>query len=282
MPKRTPKPSRIFIYGRGRVGTFLHGMLPQSQLCRGRSFFKDLKAKKHCWTEADVIVLALPNDALPPLIACLPISATSPLFFHTSGQLGAPKPCAMLHPALSILSVRHAPSDTVWGVSGSMAHMRWAKRTFIPLKVKLVIIPSKQAALYHLACTYAANVSFAVLTEATLLFQTAGLSSKDVQALSASLFRSALTNYSRLPLSRVNADTLRSSITGPIARNDVHTVSNHLKALQPLSSRQSDMYLLMIRFLHLCLDRSENDINVFLKQVSNHTNRSSHLHTTLL
>lgn len=187
-------------------------------------------------TQAEVVILAVPDDALANVAASIPWRSGQAAV-HCSGAAPA-RVLAIVgeqgalfgsfHPLLSIPRNRPASADEALArlagctfaieaptslaeILEVMAHRLGARAIFLQAQDR---IP------YHLAAVLASNYLVTLVSAATDLWGQFGISREEALVALAPLLRSTLANLEQLGLPQ--------SLTGPIARGDTGTVRAHL------------------------------------------------------
>ncbi|NEK57593.1 DUF2520 domain-containing protein [Geodermatophilus sabuli] len=184
---------------------------------------------------ADLVVLAVPDDTLPGLVAGLAGTGgwrAGQLAFHTSGAHGlavlAPAAEAgvlplALHPAMTFSG---APEDAErlvgapFGVTSSPEHRPVAETLVLEMGGEPFFVAEADRKLYHAALVTGANHLVTLVAEAADLLRTAGV--VEPARVLAPLLTAALDNGLR------RGDR---GLTGPVSRGDVGTVRDHLETL---------------------------------------------------
>lgn len=187
---------------------------------------------------ADLVVLALPDDALVGMVRGLVATKSlrpGQIVVHTSGAQGidvlAPAAEAgalplALHPvmtftgraedlerlaACSIGVTAMADDEAAWNVGEALA---------VEMGAEPVRIPDSARALYHAALTHGANHLMTLVADCAEVLREAGIGHSE--RLVAPLLSAALDNVLR------HGDR---ALTGPVARGDIGTVRKHLEVL---------------------------------------------------
>jgi len=200
---------------------------------------------------ADLVLLTVPDDALPGLISGLAATGAAlggRLLAHTSGRYGA----QVLEPAvrLGALPLALHPVMTFTGRSDDLPRMRGicfgitapdqlravAEALVIEMEGEPVFIAEENRALYHAGLASAANHLVTLVTESCDLLRAAG-AADPARMLSPLLF-AALDNALRLG---------DAGLTGPVARGDVGTVAGHLEALRDAAPEALAVYVALAR-----------------------------------
>jgi predicted short-subunit dehydrogenase-like oxidoreductase (DUF2520 family) len=180
----------------------------------------------------DLLVLAVPDDAIAGVASTLAARSACRFAFHLSGARPATA-LAPLSPRASLASLH--PLRAFGGVAGES----W-KEAFVAVEGDDAAVEAGVAlcrrlgarprrldaagkALYHCAATLAAGGVASLLSVASRVWAEAGLDEEEGRIELARLASTAAETASRLPF----ADAL----TGPVARRDVDTVRRHRDAL---------------------------------------------------
>lgn len=185
----------------------------------------------------DLVILAVADDALSPLIAALAQGAVldhAPFLFHVSGRSGAGllEPLrtagavtAAIHPAMTFTG--HPAQEAArmagahFAITGSsddaLVQARGVVRQLGGVAVEVM---EQHRTLYHAALCHAANHLVTLLAGASGALATAGVGNP--QALLAPLVQAALDN---------SLDRGFAALSGPLLRGDRDTIADHLAAL---------------------------------------------------
>ena len=232
-----PARLRVGVIGAGRVGAVLGAALA--------AVGHDVVAA------SDLVVLAVPDDTLPGLVAGLAETGAwraGQLTFHTSGAHGlevlAPAERAgvlplALHPAMTFSG---APEDAdrltgaPFGVTSRVGHRAVAETLVLEMGGEPFFVAEDDRRLYHAALVTGANHLVTLVSEAADLLRTAGIG--DPARVLAPLLTAALDNGLR------RGDR---GLTGPVSRGDVGTVRDHLETLTERAPASVDAYVAMAR-----------------------------------
>lgn len=200
---------------------------------------------------ADLVVLAVPDDTLPGLVAGLAETGAwraGQLAFHTSGAHGlavlAPAERAgvlplALHPAMTFTG---APEDadrlagTPFGVTSHPSYRPVAETLVLEMGGEPFFVAEADRTLYHAALVTGANHLVTLVAEAADLLRTAGVA--EPARILAPLLTAALDNGLR------RGDR---GLTGPVSRGDVGTVGRHLETLAERAPESVAAYVAMAR-----------------------------------
>jgi predicted short-subunit dehydrogenase-like oxidoreductase (DUF2520 family) len=188
---------------------------------------------------ADLVLLTVPDDALASVVAGLAsVGAWRPgqIAVHASGLHGL----AVLEPAtrLGVTPLAVHPAMTFTGTSIDLARIReavfavTAPAPVLPIALALVVelggepvvVADEDRALYHAGVVHGANHVVALVTQAMGALRAAGV--EDPGRLLGPLVRASLDG------ALAEAPGAATTLTGPVVRGDVGTVSAHLVALR--------------------------------------------------
>jgi predicted short-subunit dehydrogenase-like oxidoreductase (DUF2520 family) len=238
------------IVGAGAVGTALGaalhrggwpigGIASRDEARRGR--FRSLVPGARGFAEAnalvdevELIILAVPDDAIPTLAAELRMYGGQAMV-HTSGALGAevldPARAAgssigAFHPLVAFadteraIAALHGATVAIEGDEELAALLARMAEAVGATAVRLA--PGSKAA-YHAAAVLAAGGFVALLDAIAELGRVAGLDEAGALEVYGSLIEQTLGNAKALGISR--------ALTGPMTRGDAGTLARHLEAL---------------------------------------------------
>ncbi|MGY1840073.1 MULTISPECIES: Rossmann-like and DUF2520 domain-containing protein [unclassified Modestobacter] len=200
---------------------------------------------------SDLVVLAVPDDTLPGLVAGLAGTGgwrRGQLVFHTSGAHGLAVlepaeragvlPLA-LHPAMTFSG---GPEDaqrlaaSPFGVTSRPEHRAVAETLVLEMGGEPFWVAEADRRLYHAALVTGANHLVTLVAEAADLLRAAGV---DAPArVLGPLLTAALDNGLR------RGDR---GLTGPVSRGDVGTVRDHLETLAERAPDSVDAYVALAR-----------------------------------
>ena len=261
-----PARLRVGIIGPGRVGAALGIALTRAghevaaltavsdaSARRARDHFPaaQVTVPAEVIAAADLVLLTVPDDALPGLISGLAVTGApvgGRLLAHSSGRYGT----GVLEPVtrLGALPLALHPVMTFTGRSDDIQRMHGicfgitapgqlrpaAEALVIEMGGEPVFIAEENRSLYHAALASAANHLVTLVTESCDLLQAAG-AADPARMLSPLLF-AALDNALRLG---------DAGLTGPVARGDAGTVAGHLEALRDTAPEALAVYVALAR-----------------------------------
>jgi len=261
-----PPRLRVGIVGAGRVGAVLGAALRRaghdviavsavSDLSRLRAEALlpgvPIRSVPEVISDADLVLLSVPDDVLPGLVAGLVDTGTihaGQFVAHPSGRYGidvlAPVtrvgaiPLA-LHPVMTFTgtSVDLARlDDCPFGVTSADSVRPVAEALVVEMGGEPVWVPEEARSLYHAAVVFGANYLMTVVLQSLDLLRDAGIA--EPQRLMGPLLSASLDNALR------HGD---SALTGPVARGDARTVGDHLERMRDLPPVVTETYRALAR-----------------------------------
>jgi predicted short-subunit dehydrogenase-like oxidoreductase (DUF2520 family) len=206
--------------------------------------------RERAFQDASVVVLAVPDGAIPSLAAELAAEggiAPRHVVLHLSGLRDrealsplAPSGAALgsLHPLQTVSDPGTAAArfaGAYAGVEGDDRALLAAEGLAASLGMFPVRIPAGAKPAYHAGAEVAANHTNALVAVAERLALAAGITPDVARQLYLPLIRGAAANLEAGPA---------AALTGPVRRGDVETVEAHLAALAPDDRK---LYLLLAR-----------------------------------
>jgi predicted short-subunit dehydrogenase-like oxidoreductase (DUF2520 family) len=267
-PPSPPHPARlrVGVIGAGRVGATLAAALARAghrvvavsavsdaSVQRAARMLPDvpLKQPPDVLAAADLVLLTVPDDALPGLVdglAATHAEVTGRILAHASGRHGIAvlEPVARLgalpvalHPVMTFTG-RPDDIDRLPGVSFGVTApdplRPVAEALVIEMGGEPVFIEESARGLYHAALASAANHLVTLVVQAAELLGQAG--APDPSRMLRPLLSAALDNALRLG---------DDGLTGPVARADAETVASHLEALAEASPEALRAYIALAR-----------------------------------
>jgi predicted short-subunit dehydrogenase-like oxidoreductase (DUF2520 family) len=198
---------------------------------------------------ADLVVLAVPDDTLPGLVAGLAETGAwraGQLTFHTSGAHGlavlAPAERAgvlplALHPAMTFTGAAEDAerlTGAPFGVTSRTGHRAVAETLVLEMGGEPFFVAEDDRKLYHAALVTGANHLVTLVAEAADLLRSAGVTAP--ARVLAPLLTAALDNGLR------RGDR---GLTGPVSRGDVGTVRDHVETLTERAPESVAAYVAM-------------------------------------
>ncbi|WP_084265892.1 Rossmann-like and DUF2520 domain-containing protein [Actinomadura macra] len=265
-PEDRPARLSVGVVGAGRVGTALGAALVQaghrvvaaaavSERSRARVAERlpgvDVVTPHEVVAAADLVLLTVPDDALPELAAGLVaagVPVTGKLVLHTSGRYGASVldpvtragalPLA-LHPVMTFTG---RPDDVnrltgiSFGVTAPEPLRPVAEALVLEMGGEPVWITEERRPLYHAALAGGANHLVTLVVEAMDLLREAGVA--EPARMLGPLLGAALDNGLRLGI---------GGLTGPVARGDAGTVADHVAEVGRVSPESRRVYVALAR-----------------------------------
>lgn len=185
---------------------------------------------------SELVLLAVPDDALPELVAGLAkIGAwqVGQLVVHTSGRYGtgvladvkaAGGIALALHPAMTFTGMTLDLArlvDCTFGITADPAMLPIAQALVVEMGAEPVVIAEADRVLYHAALAHAANHMVTIVAQAAQILGDIGVEAPN--QILGPLLRAALENA---------LASGESALTGPVARGDAGTVCAHTEALR--------------------------------------------------
>ncbi|MFJ4686139.1 Rossmann-like and DUF2520 domain-containing protein [Streptomyces sp. NPDC091377] len=265
-PKDRPARLTVGVVGAGRVGPALalalqragHRPVAVSGVSdpsrrRAAELLPDvpLVTPAQVLDRADLVLLTVPDDALPGLVTGLAETGSvrpGQLIAHTSGRYGArvldpalragALPMA-LHPAMTFTGTQvdvQRLAGCSFGVTAPDELRMAAEALVIEMGGEPEWITEESRPLYHAALALGANHLVTLVAQSMELLRTAGVSAPD--RMLGPLLGAALDNALR------SGD---AALTGPVARGDAGTVAAHIAELRRNAPPMVAGYLAMAR-----------------------------------
>ncbi len=261
-----PARLRVGIVGAGRVGAVLGAALARaghqvvaasavSSASRRRAERLlpqvPIAAPDEVVAVADFVLLAVPDDALRPLVAGLAETGAwraGQIAAHTSGAhgIGVLDPAAArgvlplaLHPVMTFAG---RPEDldrlagATFGITAPDELRAVAETIVVEVGGDPVWVPELARPLYHAALTIGANHLVTLVNDSLDLLASAGV--EHPARLLSPLLSAALDNALRLG---------DAALTGPVSRGDAATVARHLATLRADAPQSVAAYVAMAR-----------------------------------
>ncbi|MGB5809538.1 MAG: DUF2520 domain-containing protein [Polyangiales bacterium] len=221
------------IIGRGRVGNALAHSLAKDRTFRVATVGKRLTPA--AIRNAEVIIIAVPDTAIESVASAIaPSLRRGAVVIHCAGArpVAVLDACAsrgahigIMHPLVSFPSATRHPrlSGMTFVVCGSRQAVAAARKVANACEAHAVVGATDDPT-YHAAAALAANGAAALAHVAVGLFEKLGMSRRDAQRAVGGLVQSVGDNVARLGTP--------TALTGPVARGDRSTVSQHRAALR--------------------------------------------------
>jgi len=226
----------ITLIGKGKLGLALKALRETNEysvLLLDRSW----RSRTDQLRASDLIILTVADGSLHALASELAkvLADTNVTVIHCSGsessKVLAPLSdislnTASAHPVFAFSSpeetLKHFAGSTVV-IEGDVDACETSRTLFEALSAQVVLAPTLDKHRYHAATVMASNLVLAQVSLASRLAAVAGIPIKDAETMLVGLALKNLETAQHLGL--------KDALTGPIRRNDINTVENHLNAL---------------------------------------------------
>ena len=268
MTSADERPARldVGVVGTGRVGAVLGAALQRaghrvvavsgvSEQSRTRAAQllpgTPVVAPQDVVRRAELVVLAVPDDALADLVAGLAATRTwqaGQLVAHTSGRHGLEVYAPAfeqhilglaLHPAMTFTGTGldlERLVECCFGVTAPEPLRPVAEALVLEIGAEPVWIEESARPLYHAALAHGANHLVTLVAQSLQALRAAGI--EEPARVLGPLVSAALDNALRAG---------DAALTGPVARGDAGTVAEHLRQLQRLSPDIRPTYTALAR-----------------------------------
>lgn len=184
---------------------------------------------------SELVLLALPDDALGPLVQGLADAGhwqVGQLVVHTAGRYGTgilePIRAAgaiplAIHPAMSFTGTSldlGRLRECMFGITADKMMLPIAQALVLEMEAESTVIEEEDRGKYHAALAHASNHLVTIAGQSAELLRNIGVEKPD--RVLAPLMRASLENA---------LSAGESALTGPVARGDVGTVDAHMAAL---------------------------------------------------
>jgi len=259
-------PRRVGVIGAGRVGAVLaaalrarghdvvaaHGVSDASQ-ARAADLLPGVALEPVATVveQADLVLLAVPDDTLPGLVQGVARSTgfrNDQVVAHTSGRHGVAvlAPAAAngavtmaVHPAMTFTGTARdldRLTGTRFGVTADPDNLDLADAFVHDLGGTSLHVAEHDRVLYHAALAHGANHLVTLVADARDLLTRAGVA--DPAGTLRPLLQAALDNA---------LEEGSGALTGPVARGDAGTVAAHLRAISTVDPDSVDLYAALAR-----------------------------------
>ena len=262
------RPARlgVGIVGTGRVGAVLGAALARSGHRVVAAYGVSVASRQRAHTllpgvplvtpaevfeQADLVLLAVPDDALPGLVEGLVETGavrTGQLVAHTSGRYGAAAldpatrvgalPLA-LHPAMTFTGTAldlERLAGATFGVTAPEPLWPVAEALVVEMGAEPVRIAEEHRTLYHAALAHGSNHLVTLIADAMDVLRAAGVVEPD--RMLSPLLAATLDNALR------QGD---AALTGPVARGDAGTVAGHVAEIDRVAPEVVAAYVALAR-----------------------------------
>ena len=267
-PGRSGRPARLAVgvIGAGRVGAVLGAALAQAGHRVVAASGVSARSKERAADlldgitltdpfdvagRADLVLIAVPDDALVPLINGLADAQAVPtgtLVAHTSGRYGADVLAPLtrigalplaLHPVMTFTGTRvdlARLAGACFGVTAPDPLRPVAEALVVEMGSDPQWVEEDKRGLYHAALANGANHLVTLVAQSGALLAKAGV--ENPSRLLGPLLGAALDNALR------SGDL---ALTGPVARGDAGTVAVHIEEIAAISPEAAAAYVAMAR-----------------------------------
>ena len=256
---------KVSIIGAGKVGKVFAKALKNLQYniisisSKSNVSADDLAGEINCevsydWlkiAEADIIFITTNDGAIKAVMELLKerdILRKGQFIFHCSGVEGLDGLSfakekdvfiGSIHPLQSFVEEVNL-KDVYFALDGDVEAIRLGEKIVNEFGGKTFIVPSDKRAIYHAAACIASNYFVTLIHSAIVLFEQFNMEEHDaIQAL--------------LPLIQGSIDNIKkngcgNSLTGPISRGDIETVTKHIKGIKAMAPDELDLYKIMGKY----------------------------------
>jgi predicted short-subunit dehydrogenase-like oxidoreductase (DUF2520 family) len=241
------------IIGAGRLGTTLGHSLSQqgfhiiSASCRSLSSAREsvdiigegrpVTDNKKAAANAETVILSVPDDSIKDVVNELSsLDLDKKFIFHCSGILSSRilQPLrksgavtASIHPVQSFPKKSRNSGlfkDIYFGIEGDAEALQLANTMVTKLGGHPIVLDANNKPLYHTACTIASNYLTVLMGISENLLAKAGISKKHQIEILLPLVKGTLDN--------IEQNSVSGSLTGPVLRGDLDTLTSHMKCLE--------------------------------------------------
>jgi predicted short-subunit dehydrogenase-like oxidoreductase (DUF2520 family) len=280
---------RITIIGYGKLGSHLYHALRKHT--KYISIMKNSHSKysKKVIESLNLIFICTQDSKIPQAVKSLkslPVDLKGKYIFHTSGlmdsgELGALKRLgahtASFHPVQTFEQKASKDEkrfkDIFIAVEGGKIALTRAKQISKVLGAKPFVISKGNKLFHHLCCVMASNFLSTLVRQ----IEKTGSGKIRINGFKNPNFINIYMPLALQSLKNASAKGAARSLSGPIERNDISTVSRHLEALKKGPQDVYSFYLLMgIETVKLALEKKSikpGDAKIFLNLFSKHINK---------
>jgi predicted short-subunit dehydrogenase-like oxidoreductase (DUF2520 family) len=202
--------------------------------------------------QSDVVWLCISDDAIAGCAHTLSRRREwkGTIALHSSGALSSELLAPLrsrgaavgsLHPMMTFVRggrARQTMQGVWFGVEGDAAAVRVARRIVRDLGGSLLTVRKENKALYHALGSFSSPMVVATLALAERIAREAGIRARSARAIMAPIVRRTLDNYLE--------NGAAAAFSGPLARGDVTTIREHVKALRRVPGAL-DVYRALVR-----------------------------------
>lgn len=225
--------------------------------------------------DSDIIWITTNDDAIEIVaneLANLDWMDDQYIIAHMSGVHGSSvldvlreKGCSVysVHPLQAFadpITAVEALENTVFTIEGSKKKLTDIESIFNKTGNQYFIIDEKGKTLYHAGACVLSNYLVTLMDSAFNLFEKAGLERSKILDATLPLILGTLNN--------INLKDTKEALTGPIQRNDIHTIDQHLSAINEQLPEELDFYKYMgLKTVNMVLKNKSEDQLDALNQV---------------
>lgn len=244
---------KIGFIGAGRTGVSLGKYFKENGLKIGGYYSRTAESARWAaeFTQSDVydsikeiisscsmVLFTVPDDAIAKVWEEAKLFVNGSLIGHCSGLHSSnifsdadSKKCSVfsVHPLCAISSREHSWENlprAMFTIEGNPSIIHIIEAVFRKTGNRTKIVNPEQKALYHAAAAMASNQVTAVISMAAELFYSCGFSQSEAEQEAGLLAEVTLKN--------IGKQGCVNSLTGPVERNDLKTITAHLAALDQL------------------------------------------------
>lgn len=185
--------------------------------------------------DSNVLFLTVPDGEIKAVFNKIRIlNISEKIVVHTSGALSSKEAFALednniygysVHPLFPVSSKEESYKelrDAFFCIEGHEKYLELINSLIIQTGARTKIISSENKIKYHAACAISSNLVCGLINESISLLLSCGFSEEEALKSLAPLIKSNINH--------ITADGLINSLTGPVERNDVTTVSKHIQS----------------------------------------------------
>ena len=245
----------IVIIGAGKVGQSLKQLFDLNQH-KATLIGREIENYRDTISEANLILITTTDSAIKEVCKRIsPYLNKSSVVSHCSGALNSSilktakeRGCAIASshplntfPSLSAALNTFANTDhnTYLYCEGDKAALERINRAFKPSGFHIVTIASDAKTAYHTACVFACNY-LTVLMDLSL-------KTAERNGIDTTQFWQAIQPLVQATLTNISEHGTTDALSGPIARGDSETITQHLDFLSKEDQSTNDAYLLLAK-----------------------------------
>ncbi|MBO6793694.1 MAG: DUF2520 domain-containing protein [Balneolaceae bacterium] len=235
----------VTIIGYGRLGALFHRSLMSVGITEIQI------VKKNEWPDRlnQLVLICVPDSEIEVVSAKIANTfkgLTNQVIIHCSGtvglsvlhkleQKGATVGC--IHPLMAVSEATTSFNNVTFDVCGSATFIGFAKSLIHLLDADMVVVEEDQKKKLHIASVVASNYLVTLMHLAQEIADSDSQNQESLKPALLSLMQSAVNNLEK--------SSPKEALTGPIARGDVETVSDHIELLKKHHSKNLDLYKIL-------------------------------------